>query len=542
MRNAFLRSLGLLALAASLSTLATSCSKDLDQTPEYLASNPDVVYGNLTQVSQLSARLYATYAVDGQRGPNDVSDISGINGGFSNYIRTYWQLQEITTDEAILGWNDGNLPAVNTNTWNADNEFVRATFQRIYFQIGLCNEFIRETSDEKLTRRGFTEADAASIRTYRAEARLLRAMSYWHAIDLFGGGPFITENDALVVNNLPAYKSRADLFKYVEDELLALDASGSALLAPRFTTSNPLATYGRADKGLCWALLSKLYLNAQVYTGTDRKADALTYADKVLTKGGYSLAPKYANLFLADNDRTSASEAIFAVTFDGVKTQGYGGMTYLVHAPVGRAVDPKSAGIGGGWEGLRTKPQLVGLFPGGVTGPDARQALFFTKGQNPNVDTLSQFSSGTLITKFRNVTSTGVAGSDPSATFADTDFFMFRLADVKLMYAEALLRGASGGTSGTALEQVNDVRRRAGAAPLASVTLNDILDERGRELFWEGHRRTDLIRFNKYVSGYNWAFKGGVREGKDLEPFRAIFPLPNTELVLNPGLPQNPGY
>lgn len=535
MRNVFTRSLGLLALAASLSTLSTSCTKDLDQNPDFLASNPDVLYASPAKISQLLSRLYATYAVSGQDGPNGGSDITGIDGGFSNYIRTYWQLQEITTDEAILGWNDGNLPAINTNTWNADNEFVRATFQRIYFQIGLCNEFIKQTSDANLTKRGIAEKDAAGIRTYRAEARLLRALSYWHALDLFGGGPFITENDNLVISNVPPYKKGADMFTYVESELKALDA-GADLMEPR-------AVYGRGDKALCWTLLTKLYLNAKVYTGTDRSTDALTYADKVLSKGGYSLAPTYANLFLADNNKTSANESIFTIAFDGINTQSYGGMTYLVHAPVGRAVTPASAGINSGWGGLRTKPQLVNLFPGGADGgADARQALFFTKGQNRNVDTLSQFSSGILVTKFRNVTSTGVAGSDPSGTFADTDFFMFRLADVKLMYAEALLRGATGGTSGTAADQVNEVRARSKAAPLGTVTLDDVLNERGRELFWEGHRRTDLIRFGKYVSSYNWPFKGGAKDGKDIEAFRTLFPIPNTERVLNSGLPQNPGY
>jgi hypothetical protein len=145
------------------------------------------------------------------------------------------------------------------------------------------------------------------------------------------------------------------------------------------------------------------------------------------------------------------------------------------------------------------------------------------------MDTLSVFSSGVLVRKFRNVTSTGAAGSDLTLNFPDTDFFMFRLADVKLMYAEAL-------------DQVNQVRARSGAAALASVSLNDILDERGRELYWEGHRRSDLIRFGKYTKGNNWPFKGNVKTGRDIEDFRTLFPFPNTELVLNSSLPQNPGY
>ena len=539
MRTYLTRSLGLLALAASLGTLSSSCSKDLDQKPDYLANDPDQIYSDPAKVAQLHARLYATFGVSGQGGAGGTSDISGIDGGFSNYIRMYWQLQEITTDEAILGWNDGNLPAINTNTWNADNEFVRATFQRIYFQITLCNEFIRQTSDASLEKHGLSGTNAATIRTYRAEARLLRALSYWHAIDLFGGGPFITENDALVVTNIPPYKKASEMFTYVESELKDLDAT-NVLIDPR-------TVYGRADKAVCWTLLAKLYLNAKVYTGTDRPGDALTYADKVLASNKYSLATNYANLFLADNDRTSSSEAIFPITSDGIRTQSYGAMTYLVHAPVGRAVTPASAGINGGWGGLRAKQNLVNLFPGGATGSDARQALFFTKAQNPNVDTLDVFSSGVLVRKFRNVTSTGIVGSDPSGNFPDTDFFMFRLADVKLIYAEALLRGATGGASGTALQQVNDVRARSGATALASVGLNDILDERSRELYWEGHRRTDLIRFGKYTTGYNWPFKGykgpgDTNKGHDIEATRVLFPFPNTERGLNNNLPQNPGY
>jgi hypothetical protein len=121
---------------------------------------------------------------------------------------------------------------------------------------------------------------------------------------------------------------------------------------------------------------------------------------------------------------------------------------------------------------------------------------------------------------------------------------MFRLADVMLMYAEAVLRGGTGGSTTQALAYVNQIRARAGASTLAAtdLTLNSILDERARELFWEGHRRTDLIRFGQYTSGNNWAFKGGVAGGKDVESFRTLFPIPNTDRVANPNLPQNPGY
>ena len=328
----------------------------------------------------------------------------------------------------------------------------------------------------------------------------------------------------------------------MEQELKALSAS-KILLAPR-------SVYGRGDKALCWTLLAKLYLNAKVYTktdtnpmGVDKSALASVYADSVLN-AGYSLAPVYANLFKADNDRTSRSEIIFPIIFDGKSTKTYGGMTYLIHAPVGRGVTPSSAGINGGWSGLRAKPQLTAIINSSA-GTDTRKALVYARGQNPNVDTLGVFSSGPLITKFRNVTSTGNAGSDTEGNFPDTDFPMFRLADVMLIKAEALAR--SGGSLGTALSLVNSVRQRAGADALPSFSANpldDIFNERTREMFWEGQRRTDLIRFDKYTSGYNWPFKGGPKAGMDVAPTRALFPLPTTDIVANPNLVghQNPGY
>lgn len=517
-------------MAGGLLSLVSSCTDDLDQIPDYSA-NAEIVYRDPAQIQQVLARLYATFAISGQSGPSGSPDITGIDEGFSNYLRAYWQLQEITTDEAVLGWNDGNLPSVNTIQWNADNEFIRATYDRIYYEIALCNEFIRQTSDARLSERGITGTEAGNIRTYRAEARFLRALCYWHAVDMFGGGPFATE-EATIGSN-PEYKTRAEIFAYIDSELKALDAEG-AMLAPR-------AVYARADQGTLWTLMTKLYLNAQVYTGTARYNDAVTYANKVLA-AGYTLSPSYANLFLADNDKTAArNEIIFPITFDGTRTKGYGGMTFLVHAAVGRAVTPASAGINGGWGGTRAKQNLPALF---TSTTDTRRNLFFTRAQNPNVDTLSAFSSGTLVTKYRNVTSGGVAGSDVEGNFPDTDYPMFRLADVQLMYAEALLRGGTGGTAGSALAQVNAVRARSGASALTSVSLDNILDERGRELFWEGHRRTDLIRFGKYTTGYNWPFKGGVRAGRDVEATRVLFPIPNTDIVANPNLAghQNPGY
>lgn len=524
MKNKFIRSLGMLALAAALVPFG-SCTKDLDQVPEYEA-NSEAVYSDPAQIQQVLARLYATLAVSGQQGPAGKPDISGIDEGFSNYLRQYWKAQELTSDEAIIAWNDGNLPDYNKVSWNANNEFVRAMYDRIFYQISLCNEFLRQTTDAKLNERGISSDAQATIRTYRAEARFLRALSYFHAIDMFGDVPFADETST-VGNTPPPQKSRAEVFAFTVSELQAIEGE---LLAPR-------AEYGRADKAAAWTLLTKLFLNSEVYTGTARNTEAVTYANKVLG-AGYTLAPSYGLLFLADNDKTAAkNEVIFPVTFDGTRTKTFGGMTFIMHAAIGGSMSSADYGLNGGWFGTRTKKNLVDLFEAG----DKRNS-FYTAGQTKEINDIFTFTDGYTVTKYKNVTSTGVKGSDTSGDFPDTDFPMFRLPDVQLMYAEAVVRGGGGGSAAQALTYVNAVRARSSATPLTSLTLDNILAERARELYWEGHRRTDLIRFGKYTTGYNWPFKGGVREGRDVDNKYKLFPIPTTDLVLNPNLKQNAGY
>jgi hypothetical protein len=533
------RSFKALFLAAALVPAATSCTNDLDQEPSYLAS-PDAVYRDPAQIQQVLARLYATLAVSGQNGGTDRYDLQFVDAGYSNYMRAYWVMQELTTDEAIIAWGDPGLPELNTNTWNPDNQFIRAMYDKIYFQISGCNDFLRNTSDEQLATRGIIGTAAEQVRQYRAEARFLRALSYYHALDFFGNVPFVDENFAVGTGALPTQISRADLFTFIETELKAIEPT---LLAPR-------TVYGRADQGACWTLLTKLYLNAQVYTNTARNTEAVTYANKVLaSNAGYALTNNYRYVFLADNNTTARNEIIFPVENDGQRTQNFGNTTFLVHASVGGSMSAAEAGVNGGWYGIRLRPSLVDLFlPSGTATTTDTRALFYTAGQSRQVNSISSFNDGYASTKWRNVTSAGVPGSGfapaGNGDFVDTDYPLFRLSDVKLMYAEAVLRGGTGGTAGTPLEQVNQVRARAGAQPLTSVSEQAILDERGRELYWEGHRRTDLIRFNKYVSGYNWAYKGSTTapNGQNIAATRILFPLPNTDLVANPNLKQNQGY
>ena len=365
-------------------------------------------------------------------------------------------------------------------------------------------------------------ANSQDIKNFRAEARYLRALAYSHGVDMYGNIPLITEKDQ-VGATLPKQATREELFTYVESELKALETE---LPAPRTNE------YGRVDRAAAWMTLAKLYLNAEVYIGQKKYTETAVYAKKVMD-AGYTLAPNQKNNFLADNN--TSKEMIFAVNFDGSDTQTYGVTTLAINGSIGGAMNPADYGTEQKWGGFRTTKQLVGLF----TDKNDKRAMFYTNGQTLDIDEFTTFENGYAVTKFSNLTSTGVKGKN--AQFADTDFPLFRLADAQLMYAEAVTRGGTG-ESTLALNLVNDLRKRANAALLSTLSLNELLNERGRELFWEGHRRTDLIRFGKFTTGYNWAWKGGVKEGKDAEAFRTLFPLASGDIIANPTLVQNKGY
>ncbi|MCW3162606.1 RagB/SusD family nutrient uptake outer membrane protein [Chryseobacterium oryctis] len=509
----------------------TSCEGDLDRMPETEVTSASV-YADFSNYKGVLAKIYAGLAMSGQEGGDGNPDVGGIDGGTSNYLRQYFQMQELPTDEAIIAWNDGSLPDIHNMTWSANNEFIRAMYYRIYYQIAVANEFIRETSDEKLASRNITGQNAEVSKLYRNEARFMRALSYFHSIDLFGNGPFVTEATEVGVTPPPRI-DRKSLFVYIETELKDLE---NLLKDPRTNE------YGRADKAAVWMLLSKLYLNAEVYTGQPRYSDARVYAEKVIN-AGYSLMANYGDLFLADNN-IGNNEAVFSVNFDGQHTRTFGGTTYIIHGSVGGSMNPGQFGINSGWGGLRSTKNLVNLFPDPNGNLDKR-GKFHSDGQNLEISNVFSFTDGYPLIKFKNVKKDGSQGSDTTGDFVDTDFPMFRLAEAYLIYAEAVLRGG-GGSNATAIQYINQLRQRAygnTSGNVSSINLDFILDERARELSWEAARRSDLIRFGKFTSGsYLWPFKGGVKDGKAVEGYRALYPIPDSDLNANPNLIQNPGY
>lgn len=534
------------ALVAGVAVSLASCNKDLNRLPantEFASQ----VYSSADGYKQSLAAVYSVYVMSSASGPNGASTIAGVDGGTSDFVRSLFNTEELPTDEAICAWGDPGVADFHNMNWAASNPILTGLYARCLFQITLCNSFIQQCNADAYSKNGISAGDTATLNQYKAEARFLRAYQYSVLMDAFGNPPFTTDTSAIGSLSFPRQIQRADLFKYIESELLSCSQS---MVAPRQNE------YGRADQAAAWALLARLYLNAKVYTGTDRYTDAITYSSKVIN-AGYSLMPSYANLFKADNNLNNP-EVILAIAYDGLNTQTYGGTTFLINSAVNNSTYvPGSAGYtmksadygvpSGGWAGNRSTAGLTNLFPSPDTSTDKRGLFLNTPGVTSVITNPAQFNQGIPVIKFTNMTSKGVeAEPDAGGTFCSTDFPLFRLAEQYLIYAEAVLRGGTGGDMNTALGYMNLLRERAYGntnGNFSTITLQDIINERGRELYWEGFRRTDLIRFGQFTSGSNlWPWKGGVASGTGVDAHYNIYPIPVTDLQTNTNLKQNTGY
>jgi len=510
----------------------SGCTQDLNRYPVNTATAA-TVYSTADGYKQALAKVYGSFALTSSTGPGN-SDLGGIDAGTSDFVRLLFDAQELSTDEAVCAWNDPGVPDFHNMNWNSGNVILNGLYSRSIYQITVANSFIANASDAAIAK--FSGDDATNIKFYRAEARFLRAYQYSILMDLFANPPFTTEKSPIGTAFLPPQIARADLFAYIESELLSLDSANAMVTAKQ-------NEYGRADQACVWALLARIYLNAEVYTGTARYTDAITYANKVIA-AGYTLLPKYQNLFLADNNLNN-TETLLAINYDGQNTQNYGGTTFIINAAIGGKMTPAVYGVpGGGWGGNRVTSNIPNLFPD-VTGTLDHRSLFYTNGQNETIDQIANFNDGLAVTKFQNVTSTGATPPNASV-YASTDFPLFRLAESYLIYAEAVLRGGTGGTTAQAITYFNMLRQRAygnNSGNVTTLAVSDILNERGRELYWECFRRTDLIRYGVFTSGsFLWPWKGGVSSGTGVADNFNVFPLPSVDLNANPNLIQNKGY
>jgi len=610
-----------------------SCTDDLNQSPiDPDSFTQEDVFANVTVAKGALAKLYSSLALTGQQGPAGQPDIADIDEGFSQFSRMLFNLNELTTDHAVVGWGDPGLPDLHGMFWSSGNDFTEAMYTRLAQEVSFANSFIQNAS--ALT--------GTEVETFIAEARFLRAYAYYNLIDLYANVPLTTE----ISTELPQQSNRTEIFAFIESELLDIQDQ----LMPSGANE-----YGRVDQVAAWALLSRLYLNAEVWTGTPRYTEAVTFSSNVMNSS-YSINMNDANgngtaydeLFLADNNTNGAqNEFIFALNFDGLQSQTYGGTTFLVHASIGGSMNPTDFGVNGGWFGLRTTKKLASKFEvdinalnnalgtlsdwglvgdatiNGWNGPDMemyqtgtnqyalyadltagfikfrfnedwgqnfgdtgadgslepggdniaiasdgtylitldldnltyavvsasgdKRGMFHTDGQNLEIASIPPFKEGYAVTKFKNVDSNGNAGSDTTGNFVDSDLPLIRLAEIYLNYAEATLRGGGGDLS-LATAKINELRQRAygntsGNISSSDLTLDFVLDERSKELYWEGQRRTDLVRYNYFTSSsFLWPFKGNIPNGTSVDQFRNIYPLPVNVLSINPNLTQNPGY
>ena len=531
--------------AVAAAAMLSACVGDLNTIP----LNPTDVTSETAYGADETGYVQGLAKIYFQLTSNNTQDLQVADGGASEFIRAFWSTQEVTADAAKCAWGDAWVNDLNNNTWKGDvlNDAVYAVYVRTLQGITYVNEYLRQTSDANLDSRGCSADVKAKVQQFRAEARFLRAYFYWAAMDTFGQVPFSTEDTQFGGGYNPPQQPREYIFDFVVSELEDLASEASAMPAAQ-------SNYPRADKGSVLGLLARVYLNAEVYTGTAKWAEAKTACEKIYALG-YALAPTHAELFRGDNGENDAvkKEFLFAASYDAESNQSYGGTTYLTLSTLsGDDGAVNITGINGGWAGNRVPYGYVQKFftdvkdqdytEGTYSYTDKRAGYFYIKGRTESMqDNLNTFLNGWSCIKFNNVPH-NVDAIDYAATaatknFSDIDWPLIRLGEIHLIYAEACMHAG-----GSASSQLAALAERAGVAAPAEVTEDWLMAERARELMWEAHRRTDLIRFGKWISGYNWTYKGGNFGGQDLPSHFNIFPVPSTELATNLDLQQNPGY
>lgn len=499
-----------------------SCTDDLQTEPKFELTLEQLLERDPNAIQGLLSRMYSTFALSSVDGPGS-SDIDGADPGESPFVRGLVNLNDFTADGMKNRWGDNGLDQLTTTSgWNSNNKFFKYVYDRNYYTIAQTTNLIIILKNK---------VDVQNEDQYISELRFLRALAYYYLIDFFGKGALINDTTFGTSAPLPE-SSRVELYNFVESELKDIEGK----IAP----SN---TYGRATQAAVQMLLSKLYLNAEVYTGTAKYSDAATYASKVINSGVYQLESNFLKNFRADNN--TSKEIIFPLIADASNSQSFGNTTYIVNGSLNATTMTLATyGATEGWGGHRATKAWYGLFAPNAatlaTSTDVRAKQFWLTGHNYEMTDYKEWTDGYPSIKFSNKNSDG---SGTATSFSSTDFPLFRLADAYLVYAECALRGASTANTAQALTYVNQIRTRSNASSLPALTLQNILDERGRELGLEGVRRQDLIRFGRFTGAtYLWPWKGGVANGTSISDNYKLFPIPLTALQSNPNLTQNPGY
>jgi hypothetical protein len=535
----------------------TACVQDLDVEPQdenkILDFNQDAVF----------SKCYATLALTGQSGPAGSGDVDDIDEGTSAFIRMVWELQEFPTDECWVGWNDPGLPEIRTMKWNSLNQLVQGLYYRLYFNITLCNHFLENASEE---------GDGAN---QIAEVRFLRAFNYYYLLDMYGNVPFA---DKVNAQKKPQY-TRVQLFNWLEDELKDLENKLPA------TRTNDF----RVDVYAAKMLLARLYLNAEVYTGTAQWQKAADYAKEVMdgphklhtTSLGGVYTP-YQEMFMGDNYRVvggAAGEGLLNIYQDGIYAQAWGGSTFLVAAARDKNVYVNPA-TSEGWAGYRCSPEFIEKWVALDQTPFILKNEFDMPAQlgddraiicsvlntgapvvtpDPEITTAdsikprgsagSSFYDSWSMLKWTGRYIENPLGEDITVTphgpqFPDTDVPFMRAGEAYMTYAEAQFRLGNTAAAATAIQALRD---RAHNTQTFTVDEDFLLDEWSREFFAEGRRRIDLVRFGKFAgptADYHWEGRGGNTSDQGLVMMDAkynIYPIPESDIVAG-GLTQNEGY
>lgn len=530
MKLRYIYKLILPVFVAALSFGIQSCIGDLDANP----IDPNVTME--FDQNQVFTKVYSTLGLTGQQGPAGKGDIADIDEGTSGFYRVIWYANELMTDECIVNsWNDAGLPSLADCSWGASNELVTGLYYRLTFDITLCNFFLEQTE-------GLSDDETIK---QRAEVGFIRALNYFYLIDLYGNVPLMEK----VSTENPVQIKRAEMFALIEENLLND-------IIPNLADPGT-STYGRVDRAAGWLLLARLYLNAEVYTGTAKWNDAVTYAQKVINESGYTLSPSYEHLFMADNDGSSVNKAsqevILPILCDGNATRNYGNSLFVIAGT--RNTGMPDWGLTGGWGGPHCREAMVQKFFSNTSNApinadkdamiaaarDDRAMMYSIDRTVSTGDNLS-FTEGFSSVKFTNVRADGTKSSSPE--WPDTDIPFLRLAEAHLTLAEASIRANSGSSTAEAKTAIDALRNRANAPVRASYSLDDVLDEWAREFWFEGRRRMDLIRFNRFGGNtdYNWDWKGGAKSGTVIQAYRNLYPIPTRDLNANSNLVQNAGY
>lgn len=531
------------AAALLISLASTSCLNDLDKEP--ISPKIDLNVNN----DGLLNKCYANFGINGNGSGDDSDsdpDVKGFNdNGMTGLVRAMFNMNELPTDEATCSWGDG-LQELNSAKFDPSHPWVKLYYTRLTLGITFCNQYLEVAGGEDKQK--------------TAECRFLRAMQYYLLMDAYGNVGFSTTLEK------PHRMERAELYKWLVEELNAIEPD---LAEPRVKTGSD-ADYGRVDKAACWLLLSRLYLNAEVYTGNAEWQKAKDYAKKVMespydintTSAGRWSA--YQLVFMADNDRTAASkEILFPIVNISGKTRSYGNSLFLIAAcfdPAMHANPDDATGsnglVGLQWIGLHPRVTLLKKFFPSTSAPEVPsyemtsqagddRAIFWGQGRSYEIENITKSAEGYGVCKFLNYNSDNSTNTDPA--FADMDWPFMRAAEAYLNYAEADARLNGGKTSQEGTRILNKLRARANASTRAessNYSLNEICDEWAREFYFEGMRRTTLVRFGLFGgnTGYNWDWKGGEQAGKDFEAYKNLYPIPLTQLQSNSNLKQNPGY